>query len=226
MTSDGHIGYQQLGRYPIRANPESGLFIKDGSTTDHDWRGFVPPGDRLQIIDPPSGYIVSANNRIASANYYNGLHAYNMFTARSDRLHQILSEGIAKGHKYTVEDAKKIVTDTVDVYCIQMQSYLKASIPQASSALEGFDCDFKPESTQATMYENFFYQLHHLAKPHNAEKMSIMSLHSNAQYLFNYIKDAVREQEKAEIVRSAWRKMKVALGEHFKNNDTSAWKWG
>lgn len=76
------------------------------------------------------------------------------------------------------------------------------------------------------MYENFYYQLHHLIKPHKADKMSILSLHSNAQYLFNYIKDAVRQQEKAEIVRSAWWKMKSALGEHFKTNDTSAWKWG
>lgn len=68
--------------------------------------------------------------------------------------------------------------------------------------------------------------MHHLISPHKAEKMSIMSLHSNAQYLFNFIKDAVREQEKADIVRSAWRKMKFALSEHFKTNDTSAWKWG
>ena len=197
MTRDGHIGYQQLGRYPLRANPESSLYIKDGSTTEHDWLGFVPPAHRLQIIDPPSGYIVSANNRIASTSYYNGLHGYSMFTARSDRLHQILSEGIAKGRKFTVADMKAIVTDTVDVYCIQMQSYLKASMPQAASALEGFDCDFKAESWQAVMYENFFYQLHHIIKPHKSGNMSILSLHSNAQYLFNYIKDAVRDQQKS-----------------------------
>ena len=91
LTRDGHIGYQQLGRYPIRANHESALYIKDGSTTDHDWLGFVPPAHRLQVIDPPSGYIVSANNRIASTSYYNGLHGHAMFTARSDRLHQVLS---------------------------------------------------------------------------------------------------------------------------------------
>jgi penicillin amidase len=106
ITRDGHIGYQQLGRYPIRANPESGLYIKDGTTTDHDWLGFVPHTHRLQVIDPPSGYIVSANNKIASSEYYNGLHDYAIYTARSDRLHQVISEGIAKGRKFTVEDAK------------------------------------------------------------------------------------------------------------------------
>ena len=123
MTRDGHIGYQQMGAYPIRANPESGLYIKDGTNTHHDWRGFVPHYHRLQVLDPQSGYIVSANNRIASNNYYNGIHQFTIFTARSDRLHQLISEGIAKGRKFTIDDAKKIVADTVDVYCLQMQEF-------------------------------------------------------------------------------------------------------
>jgi len=76
---------------------------------------------------------VSANNRIASNHYYNGMHQYTIFTARSDRLHQLISEGIAKGHKFTTDDVKKIVTDTVDVYCLQMQSYLKVTISEAAS---------------------------------------------------------------------------------------------
>ena len=52
MTRDGHIGYQQMGRYAVRANPESGNYIKDGTNTDHDWRGFVPHSHRLQVVDP------------------------------------------------------------------------------------------------------------------------------------------------------------------------------
>lgn len=66
ITKDGHIGYQQLGRYPIRKNPSMGRYIKDGTTTENDWLGFVPPQHRIQIIDPPKGYIVNGNNRIAS----------------------------------------------------------------------------------------------------------------------------------------------------------------
>jgi len=33
MTKDGHIGYQQLGLFPIRKNEYTGNFIKDGTTT-------------------------------------------------------------------------------------------------------------------------------------------------------------------------------------------------
>jgi hypothetical protein len=38
------------------------------------------------------------------------------------------------------------------------------------------------------MYEVFLYHLHHLIKPHTTQKMSVLSMHCNAQYLFNYIK--------------------------------------
>jgi hypothetical protein len=36
-TSDKHIGYIAIGSLPVRRNPFSGGFIKDGSTTLHDW---------------------------------------------------------------------------------------------------------------------------------------------------------------------------------------------
>lgn len=136
------------------------------------------------------------------------MHQYTIFTARSDRLHQLISEGIAKGHKFTIDDAKKIVTDTVDVYCLQMQSYLKATISEAASELTGFDCDFKASSTQAAMYEVFIYSLHHLIKPHKTEKMSVLTMHPNAQYVFNYIKESVKDRQKAATLNAAWNKMK------------------
>jgi hypothetical protein len=43
ITADNHIILQQSGMHPIRRNVESGIFIKDGTTTIHDWVGIVPP---------------------------------------------------------------------------------------------------------------------------------------------------------------------------------------
>lgn len=65
-TIDGHIGYQMLGSYPLRVNNDYGNFVKDGTTTAFDWIGLLPAKDRLQKIDPENGYIVTANNKIAS----------------------------------------------------------------------------------------------------------------------------------------------------------------
>jgi penicillin amidase len=152
ITNDGHIGYQQLGRYPIRRDPSSGLFVKDGTNTDNDWLGYVPPEHRIQIIDPPKGYIINSNNRIASEQYYDGLHRYTIFTARSDRLHEIISSEIKRGHKFDVSDMKRIVIDTVDSYCLRILPFIIESVPEAERYLKNFDCNFVKESTSAAIY--------------------------------------------------------------------------
>lgn len=105
ITIDNHIGYTQLGKYPLRSDNLQAGYIKDGTNTDHDWLGFLPKNQRMHIVDPVSGYIVSANNRIASGKHANGLNNRNIFTARSDRLHEMIGERIKKG-KINVADMK------------------------------------------------------------------------------------------------------------------------
>lgn len=73
ITNDGHIGLQTIGSYPIMNNQaeESG-FVKDGTTSKHDWIGMLKGKDRMFINDPEKGYIVTANNRLASSNFRGG----------------------------------------------------------------------------------------------------------------------------------------------------------
>lgn len=51
-------------------------------------------------------------------------------------------------------------------------------------------------------------------------------MHPNAQYVFNYIKEAVKDRQKVATLKAAWDKMKQTLTEFFKTSDTSAWQWG
>jgi acyl-homoserine lactone acylase PvdQ len=43
------------------------MYIKDGTTSENDWIGIMPPEHRLQVVDPKCGYIITANNKIASS---------------------------------------------------------------------------------------------------------------------------------------------------------------
>lgn len=86
ITSDNHIISQQSGLHPIRRNVESGYYLKDGTTTEHDWVGIVPYQDRMNIHDPPKGFIVHANNKMAESGYYGGYLDYTIYTARADRI--------------------------------------------------------------------------------------------------------------------------------------------
>lgn len=90
ITSDNHIIMQQSGLQPIRRNIDSGNYVKDGTTTEHDWVGVVPPQDRMHIFDPPKGYIIHANNRVAEGAYYGGYLNFTTFTARADRIDELV----------------------------------------------------------------------------------------------------------------------------------------
>lgn len=119
-----------------------------------------------------------------------------------------------------------MVLDTVDVYCRQIIPLIKEAIPAADKALKEFDCNFIATSSQAAMYEVFFYNLHHLTKAHKTERMSILSMHPNAQRIFNYIKNSQKDEEKKVIMRSAWENMEKNLTDFFKTSDSKQWQWG
>lgn len=82
--------------------------------------GVVPPHDRIHIVDPPKGYIINANNRLAQSGYYGGYLDYTAYTARADRIDELIRAELAAGRKINTQFAKKILLDTVDVYCRQI----------------------------------------------------------------------------------------------------------
>jgi penicillin amidase len=64
----GHIGYHAAGVVPIRKSGD-GSVPYDGSTDEGEWTSFIP-SDKLPIVyDPPSGIIVTANQRIVGTDY-------------------------------------------------------------------------------------------------------------------------------------------------------------
>jgi penicillin amidase len=60
---DGHIGYQLPGDIPIRANPDDlGARPVRGDDGSGEWTGRIPFDQLPRQLDPPDGWIVSANN--------------------------------------------------------------------------------------------------------------------------------------------------------------------
>lgn len=63
-----------------------GATIKDGTTSEHDWKGMMPPKDKIMVCDPERGYFVAANNQAAPDVAHGGYFKHTIFTARADRL--------------------------------------------------------------------------------------------------------------------------------------------
>jgi penicillin amidase len=56
----GNIGYQAMGRLPIRRNFDGGLPL-DGSSGQFEWDGYIPVEQLPSLYNPPAGILASAN---------------------------------------------------------------------------------------------------------------------------------------------------------------------
>ena len=65
---NGEIGFVSAGLIPIRP-AGTGWLPAEGWTGNHDWQGFMPFSAQPQLLDPPSGLIVNANNRLVPKNW-------------------------------------------------------------------------------------------------------------------------------------------------------------
>ncbi len=64
----GDIGYLNRGKVPIRNMANAWLPVP-GWTGEYEWQGFIPFDDLVRSKNPGTGYVVTANNRIAGKDY-------------------------------------------------------------------------------------------------------------------------------------------------------------
>ena len=59
----GHIAYHAIGKVPLRPGGLMGVPIRD---TAHEWKGYIPFDDMPNVLDPPSGFVATANSRVTT----------------------------------------------------------------------------------------------------------------------------------------------------------------
>lgn len=65
---DGNIGFVTPGRIPIRRNGH-GFVPSAGWTGETDWTGFIPYDRMPRALNPPSGRLINANNKLVPDDY-------------------------------------------------------------------------------------------------------------------------------------------------------------
>lgn len=81
---DGNIGYQAPGQIPVRRSGD-GRFPVPGWTGEYEWTGFVPFDELPSVLNPPEGFIATANQpvvRPGAAPYFGADAAYGYRGAR------------------------------------------------------------------------------------------------------------------------------------------------
>lgn len=108
----GQVGYQLIGRIPIRNGSEERAMLPRYAENPYDaWQGFVTALNLPHASDPLSGYFVSANN--PSTAYRNIPHSENWEPpGRAERLTQLL-EGTKK---MDLPKMRQVMTDTASPF--------------------------------------------------------------------------------------------------------------
>ena len=158
---DGHIGYYAPGHIPIRAHGD-GSIPADGWTGDAEWTGWIPFDELPHTFDPPSHFIVTANNPPEPAGYPHllGLEFPNPYRAKR-------ITGLLEGRsKLTPDDFHAIQSDTFSLHAQELLPHLMAHVHPTGPAdvtaidlLKHWNMDARADSAAAAIFEAWFLRL-------------------------------------------------------------------
>lgn len=146
----GNIGWYAAGRIPIRRQGDGSLPY-DASKTDGDWTGFIPFEELPHLYNPPSGKIITANQRIVSNTYkYSQMNRDSAAPWRAQSITRKLSK--AKG--FTLDDMRDAQLDASNIpNKLLADAVVAAGTASAdtNTLLKGWDGLMKPDSRAALL---------------------------------------------------------------------------
>jgi penicillin G amidase len=152
----GNIGYKLVGKVPLRRGGCPDL-PKPGWTGEHEWVGYVPYGELPAVVNPTSGVLVTANNRVAPEEYPHHITSEYLDGYRAARIERLLAER----ERHSLDDFERIQSD---VYSIPGETtaarllMLEPKDPREQRALEllrEWDHRLDPDSEAASVYKAF-----------------------------------------------------------------------
>ena len=155
----GHIGYTASGAIPIRPRAD-GLLPVSGAGDD-DWSGYVAFDELPRTLDPPRGFLVTANNRVASDRVGDRIARDWQEPYRARRI----TERILAKEKLDVSDVRSIQLDRVSLQAQELLPLLLDTVPadapsrEALVRLRAWNREFAPESTAAAIYAAWYVEL-------------------------------------------------------------------
>jgi penicillin amidase len=149
----GDMGYFCRGRIPIRSRVNGWLPVP-GWTGEHEWEGDIPFKELPVSINPPEGYIATANNRPVGDDYpyYIAIDYTPEFRVKR------VTHGLKSLVRPTAEDMAQVHAQRVSIPALAYQSVLKNVEPlnEASGAARALLLDWNAEMdaglVQPTIY--------------------------------------------------------------------------
>jgi len=129
---DGNIGFIAAGRVPLRkpGNDLEGLAPAPGWEAKYDWAGWIPFDELPQSYNPPSGEIVTANQKIVPPGYRHFITSEWQPPYRAQRITQLL-QAVAL---HTVPSFARMQADVVSLPAREQLPLLLKTAPRSEQA--------------------------------------------------------------------------------------------
>ena len=244
---DGNIGYMMPGLVPLRSSG-SGIVPVPGWQKKYDWSGWIPFEELPVTLNPESGMIVTANNRVQGDAYPHLLTSEWLPDYRAKRIMDLLKQN----SPLTIPDNGRIQMDTVSG---QAHRFLQLVLPEldqqllvhrngayALQLLQSWDYDMRPEGIEPSLFFSWLTFLTHavyeqalgpelaakLLSPNSVEGFPLDPyLEAAPELVMNWLAAGSPEWvgEIKPLLIPALEKTLVVLQEKF-GPDPAGWRWG
>ncbi len=227
----GHVGYQCVGRIPIRENWDRGC--RPGWDPMHQWTACIPYDEMPAVSDPASGWIRSANNLTAPPDYPYPLSNTSGSGHRAMRIRQMLEAQ----ERFGIEDFSRMQMDTLSLRAVEavppllalLDGMADARFRRAAEALRVWNRRMEPEETGAAIFELFFNHWCHLVAEERFPQHAVGTIAGAIgglalSLLSGDLSGWFARRSRPIAVVDAFRHTVETLEERF-GADVSAWTW-
>ncbi len=157
---DGNIGYQMPGLIPIRAQGD-GTMPVPGWNDDYAWTGYIPFDELPRLFNPPEGYIITANNRVAGPDYPYLIRKHWLTAYRAERIKEL----ITSKDILTIDDYKRIHGDDANLFArdiLPLLADVRLERPEVAAQrdkLMQWDAQMTKDSSEALFFSAFYHHL-------------------------------------------------------------------
>ena len=227
---DGNIGWFAVGKAPRRPNWD-GLLPVPGDGR-YEWDGFHPPEDLPRAINPPRGFVATANEMNMPADYPAGERRLGFEWAersRSTRIHAVLDDQ----PQHSVADAMAL---QCDIFSIPAQrigrliggiSNVSGELATALGLLRHWDHVLRADSAAAALFEVWWMKhlkpalLDGMASDPVVRKLLVPGDNETLLAVLEKADPALLDVLLPETLTAAFSQCRTLLG-----GDPAQWRWG
>lgn len=157
------VGLWHMGAYPLRWKGQ-GRTISDGSSSDYEWKGWIPVDELPSVRNPDRGFVSSANQSPVDETYPHYLGWPFEYPFRAMRINEILRSKA----KFSPEDIIRMQADTLNIPArtlvprflnVLRDVEFDKKEKDALTVLSKWDFRFEEDSTGAPIFQVWMKQI-------------------------------------------------------------------